>query len=112
MKYNFDEIIERRNTNALNTDGFRGYIFHAGPEKVFPFKDEEFIRMWVADMEFATPPEIRDAMKARIDKKIFGYSGVYDSEYYDIFSKWCKDMYDWEFPQEQLRFSAGIIPAL
>ena len=101
MKYNFDEIIERRNTNALNTDGFRGYIFHAGPEKVFPFKDEEFIRMWVADMEFATPPEIRDAMKARIDKKIFGYSGVYDSEYYDIFSKWCKDMYDWEFPQEQ-----------
>lgn len=112
MKYNFDEIIERRNTNALNTDGFRGYIFHAGPEKVFTFKDEEFIRMWVADMEFATPPEIRDAMKARIDKKIFGYSGVYDSEYYDIFSKWCKDMYDWEFPQEQLRFSAGIIPAL
>ena len=46
--YSFDEIIERRGTNALNTDGFRGYIFHAGPEKVFPFKDEEFVRMWVA----------------------------------------------------------------
>ena len=112
MKYDFDEIIERRHTNALNTDGFRGYIFHAGPEKVFPYKDEEFIRMWVADMEFATAPEIRDAMKARIDKKIFGYSGVYDSEYYDIFSKWCRDMYGWEFPQEELKFSAGIIPAL
>ena len=112
MKYNFDEIIERRHTNALNTDGFRGYIFHAGPEKVFPFKDEEFIRMWVADMEFATPPEICQAMKDRINKRIFGYSGVYNSEYYDIFSKWCKDMYDFEFPQEQLKFSAGIIPAL
>lgn len=112
MKYNFDEIIERRNTHAMNTDGFRGYIFHAGPEKVFPFKDEEFIRMWVADMEFATPPEIRDAMKARIDKKIFGYSGIYNSEYYEIFSKWCKDMYDWEFPEEELKTSAGIIPAL
>ena len=37
MKYNFDEQIDRRNTNALNTDGFRGYIFHAGPEKVFPY---------------------------------------------------------------------------
>ena len=46
MKYNFDEQIDRRNTNALNTDGFRGYIFHAGPEMVFPYKDEEFIRMW------------------------------------------------------------------
>lgn len=52
MTYNFDEIIDRRHTNALNTDGFRGYIFHAGPEKVFPYKDEEFVRMWVADMEF------------------------------------------------------------
>ena len=41
MTYNFDEIIDRRHTNALNTDGFRGYIFHAGPEKVFAFKDEE-----------------------------------------------------------------------
>lgn len=112
MKYNFDEIIDRRNTNALNTDGFRGYIFHAGPEKVFPYKDEEFIRMWVADMEFAVAPEICDAMRDRIDKRIFGYSGVYNSEYYDIFAKWCKDMYDWEFPQEQLKFSAGIIPAL
>ena len=46
MTYNFDEIIDRRHTNALNTDGFRGYIFHAGPEKVFAFKDEEFVRMW------------------------------------------------------------------
>ena len=61
MTYNFDEIIDRRHTNALNTDGFRGYIFHAGPEKVFAFKDEEFVRMWVADMEFAVAPEIVDS---------------------------------------------------
>ena len=63
MSYNFDEIIDRRHTNALNTDGFRGYIFHAGPEKVFAFKDEEFVRMWVADMEFGVAPEILDALK-------------------------------------------------
>ena len=69
MQYNFDEIIDRRNTNALNTDGFRGYIFHAGPEKVFPFKDEEFVRMWVADMEFACCPAICDAIKERVDKR-------------------------------------------
>ena len=110
--YNFDEIIDRRKTNALNTDGFRQYIFHAGPEKVFPFKDEEFVRMWVADMEFAVAPEIIDAMRARLDRRIFGYTGVYDSTYYDSFRKWCLDMYDWEFPREQLCFSPGIIPAL
>lgn len=49
MKYNFDEIVDRRHTNAMNTDGFRGYIFHDFEgKKKFPFKDEEFIRMWVA----------------------------------------------------------------
>ena len=55
MQYDFDEIIDRQHTNALNTDGFRSYIFHAGPEKKFPFTDEAFIRMWVADMEFSVP---------------------------------------------------------
>ena len=112
MTYNFDEIIDRRHTNALNTDGFRGYIFHAGPEKVFAFKDEEFVRMWVADMEFGVAPEILDALRARIDRRIFGYTGLYDDEYYRTFSKWCKDHYDWSFPKEQLCVSPGIIPAL
>lgn len=112
MKYNFDEVIERRHTNALNTDGFRSYIFHVGPEKEFPFKDEEFVRMWVADMEFATPDQICQAIKERVDKRIFGYTQVFDNEYYDIFSKWCKTYYDWSFPKEELVFSSGIIPAL
>ncbi len=110
--YNFDEIIERRGTNALNTDGFRGYIFHAGPEKVFPFKDEEFVRMWVADMEFAVAPEILQALHERVDRRIFGYTGVYDYEYYNAFSKWCLDHYGWSFPKEQLCITPGIIPAL
>ena len=82
--YNFDEIIDRRGTNALNTDGFRGYIFHAGPEKVFPYKDEEFVRMWVADMEFGVALEILDALRERVDRRIFGYTGVYDDEFTEV----------------------------
>ena len=66
--YDFDEIIDRQHTNALSTDGFRGYIFHAGPEKVFPYKDDEFVRMWVADMDFGVAPEILDEMRKRIDR--------------------------------------------
>ena len=46
MKYNFDEIIDRKHTNCMNTDGFRQYIFHADETMKFPFADEEFIRMW------------------------------------------------------------------
>ena len=112
MQYNFDEIIDRKNTNAENTDGFRSYIFHAGPDMEFPYSDEEFIRMWVADMEFATPPEVCQAIKDRVDKRIFGYSQVFDPAYYEAFSGWCRKMYDWDFPKEQLVFSPGIIPAL
>ncbi len=112
MKYNFDEIIDRRGTNALNTDGFRSYIFNAGPEKKFPYKDEEFIRMWVADMEFATPPEICQAIKDRVDRRIFGYTQVFEDDYYRAFSNWCKKNYHWSFPEEELVFSPGIIPAL
>ena len=110
--YDFDEIIDRRNTNALNTDGFRAYIFHAGPEKVFPYRDEEFIRMWVADMEFSTAPEILEALQARLDRRIFGYTGLYDDGYYQSFRRWCVERYGWEFPREELCVTPGIIPAL
>lgn len=58
MKYNFDEIVDEKNTCAMSTDGCKEYIFKASNDMKFPFKDDEFIRMWVADMEFATPPEI------------------------------------------------------
>lgn len=112
MKYNFDEIIDRKGTNAMKAEGFRQYIFHAGPEKTFPFADDEFVHMWVADMELATPPEICQAIKDRVDRRIFGYSMVFDPGYYEAFSKWCKDRYDWSFPKEELVFSPGIIPAL
>lgn len=112
MKYNFDEIIDRQHTNALNTDGFRGYIFHAGPEKKFNYADDEFVRMWVADMEFGVAPEILDAIRDRLDKKILGYTLMYDPTYYDIFLNWCKTRYDWTFPREELTFSPGVIPAL
>ncbi|WP_085024140.1 MalY/PatB family protein [Anaerovibrio sp. JC8] len=112
MKYDFNEIVDRQGTNALNTDGFRGYIFHAGPEKVFPYKDEEFVRMWVADMEFATPQPIIDAIKERLDRRIFGYTMMFNDDYYNSFAGWCRKMYDWSFPKEELTFSAGVIPAL
>lgn len=110
--YNFDEIIDRRHTNAMNTDGFRSYIFHADDSMTFPYKDEEFIRMWVADMEFATPDAVIDAMKERLDKKIFGYTRVFEKSYYDAFVGWCQKRYGWTFVREELVMSNGVIPAL
>ncbi|MBK5239636.1 MalY/PatB family protein [Clostridium sp.] len=112
MKYNFDEVIERRGTNAMNTDGFRDYIFKAPKTMEFPYADDEFIRMWVADMEFATPKVVIDAVKERLDKRILGYSMVFDPQYYEIFSKWTENFYDWTFEKKHLKTSHGVIPAL
>lgn len=110
--YDFDEIIDRRHTNALNTDGFRDYIFHADDSMTFPYKDEEFIRMWVADMEFATPDVVIDGIRRRLDRRIFGYTRVFEDAYYQAFAAWCRRRYGWDFPREQLVMSNGIIPAL
>ncbi|RRJ65118.1 pyridoxal phosphate-dependent aminotransferase [Paenibacillus oralis] len=110
--YNFDEIIDRRNTNAMNTDGFRDYIFKADDSIVFPYRDEEFIRMWVADMEFATPDVVIDGIKERLEKRIFGYTRVFSDDYYQAFSKWCEKRYGWHFEKKHLVMSNGVIPAL
>ena len=110
--YNFDEVIDRRGTNAMNTDGFRQYIFHADESMTFPYKDEEFIRMWVADMEFATPDVVIEGIKERLGARIFGYTRVSDPAYYAAFSAWCLRRYGWSFPKEQLVMSNGVIPAL
>lgn len=112
MKYNFDEVIDRKNTNCMNTDGWREYIFHAPRDQKFPFPDEEYVRMWIADMEFATPPCIIDAMKERLDKRIFGYTKIFDPAYFAAFSNWCKSRYGWTPEEKDLVTSPGIIPAL
>lgn len=113
MHYNFDEIIDRQHTNSINTDGFRDFIFHAGPEMKFPYADDEFIRMWIADMEFACAEPIRQAIRERVDRQIFGYTIMsLDTAYHQSLTKWCQAKYDWSFPREELCFSTGVIPAL
>lgn len=111
MKYNFDEVIDRRNTNSMNVEGFREYIFH-DEKRTFPFADDDFIRMWIADMEFAAPPEIIEAVKERLDQRIFGYTKIFDPGYYESFAGWCQEKYDWTCAKEELVTSPGIIPAL
>ena len=112
MSYDFNRIIDRQNTNCLNTDGFREYMFRDLDDLDFPCADDEFIRMWVADMEFATPDVIVENIKDRLDHGIFGYTRVYDSRYYKAFASWCRNRYGWEFEKEHLYTSQGVIPAL
>lgn len=110
--YNFEQRIDRTNTNAMKLEGYKQYIFGADDSMKLPFADDEFIHMWVADMEFEVAPEIRQAIKERLDRKILGYTSNYDDKLYKAFSAWCKDRYDFEFKQEELVTSDGIVPAV
>lgn len=112
MKYNFDKIIDRQKTNCMNTDGYKEYMFADFGDIEFPYKDEEFIRMWIADMEFETPEVIQNAMKKRINHGIFGYSKVFNDDYYEDMIGWTMSRYGWTFPRKHLNTSPGIIPAL
>lgn len=112
MKYNFDQLIDRRNTHALKLEGYNEYIFNSYDSLNLPFKDDEFIHMWVADMEFACAPEILDAIKKRIDRQILGYTINSDSRLYNCLSKWCKERYDFTFDKDHLVTSNGIVPAI
>lgn len=112
MKYDFDKIIDRRNTNAMSMEGFREYLFDENDELDFPCADDEFVSMWIADMEFASPPEISAALKRRIDHGIFGYSQIFDPKYKTSFLNWTTSRYDWSFNLEHLVTSKGVIPAL
>ena len=112
MKYNFDKIIDRRNTNAMSVEGFRTYLFSEDDALDIQCADDELISMWIADMEFAAPPEISTALKKRINHGIFGYSQIFDPKYKSSFLEWTESRYGWSFDTDHLVTSKGVIPAL
>ena len=63
-------------------------------------------------MAFATPEPILQAIRDRLDRKILGYTKIYDEEYYEIFGSWCERQYGHRFKTEDIVLSPGIIPAL
>ncbi len=94
--YNFDEVIERRNTDCAKWD---------------IVKDEDMLPMWVADMDFRCPPEIIDALYRRVEHGVFGYAGAYHS-YYTSTINWMKKRHNWEIELDWICSSPGIVPAL
>lgn len=107
--YHFDEIIDRQGTNSINAGSYREFLLGGAN---LPWKEEEIIRMWVADMEFAVPEVILDAIRRRVDRRIFGYTKILDPGYYEAFEAWNRNRYGWTFPKDHLVTSPGIVPAL
>lgn len=92
--YNFDEIIDRRGTSCIKYD--------------WPGITEEYIPMWVADMDFRTPDFILDALRKRIDHGIMGYQLVTES-YFELLRDWVKNLHGWETQASWMKFIPGIV---
>lgn len=113
MAYCFDKVIDRTHTQCLSADGFRGMIFHENATSaVLPFPDEQIVHMGIADMELSAPPCVLEALHARVEHGIFGYTDILDDSFPNAFAAWCERMYGWHFPREALCYSHGIVPAL
>lgn len=111
-QYSFDTLIDRKQTNAMSLEGYRGYLFDPDEDLSGAYSESDFIPMWVADMEFAIAPEIINAMKERLEHPLLGYTMVADQAYPKAFQKWCVDRYDWTFDTAHLVHAKGVIPAL
>ncbi len=96
-KYDFDQIIDRSNTNSIKVEAV---------EEVFGSKD--VIPLWVADMDFLSPPEVTKAMKRRVEHGIFGYVEP-DEQYFNSIINWLRDRHNWTVDQESITFVPGVV---
>jgi len=100
MPYNFDEIIDRKNTNSLKYD----FAVERGkPADVQP--------LWVADMDLRAPQEVITALVTGSQHGIFGYSNV-KSDYFAPLAQWLHESFDWEVREEWLVRTPGVVFAI
>ncbi|WP_431421439.1 MalY/PatB family protein [Bacteroides hominis] len=96
MKYDFDEIISRRNSNSYKWDAVM---------------EEGVLPMWVADMDFRTAPAVVEVLRKRMDHGIFGYTKV-PPVYYDAIINWFTRRHGWQIDRDWIIYTSGVVPAL
>lgn len=95
--YDFDKIIDRKNTNSLKYDFSKE---RKKPEGVLPF--------WVADMDFRIVDEVVRDLKQTAEHGIFGYSDSKE-EYYSVVRQWYRERFDWETKDYHILKTPGIV---
>lgn len=99
-KFDFDEIIERRGSGALKYDAL-----------LERYGNPDLLPLWVADMDFATPSFIVDALKERMEHPLFGYT-VLPSTLWSTVSKWIEDHHNWKVEEKWLTYIPGIVKGI
>lgn len=98
--YNFDEQIDRHHTGALKTDVLQ--------ER---YGRTDLLPLWVADMDFATPPFILDAMRKRLRHPILGYT-VTEDGYWESIIDWMEYRHGWKVERDWLSYVPGIVTGI
>ena len=94
-QFDFDQVIDRRHSSSTKWEKF-------GPD-VLPF--------WVADMDFATPDFVLDALRKRLDHPVLGYTDR-PASLHEALQEWLQHYYGWEVPEEWIVWLPGVVPAL
>ncbi|MGN1152365.1 MAG: MalY/PatB family protein [Lachnospiraceae bacterium] len=100
MRYNFDEIIDRRNTDCLKYD----FAVERG-------KPADVLPLWVADMDFRTAPHIIEKAVADASLGIYGYTESKD-DYFQAVANWYRTYFDWNVEKKWLVKTPGIVFAI
>lgn len=99
-QYDFDKIVERSGT---------GDVKHSAMLNIWG--REDLIPLWVADMDFETPHFITEALKARLEHSLFGYT-VEPEDYWPTVIKWIAEHHGWEVKRKWLTFIPGIVKGI
>ena len=98
--YNFDEIIDRSGSGDLKH------------EALLPrWRRNDLLPLWVADMDFATPDFVVDALKARLSHPIFGYT-IEPADYRPTIIDWNESHHGWKIKPEWISFIPGIVKGI
>ncbi len=100
MNFNFDNIVDRKNTNSLKYD--------FGIERK---QRDDLLPLWIADMDFKLPDVILDDLKKSVEHGIFGYSDSKDSYFNAVYS-WFLNHFGWNIEKEWLIKTPGIVYAI
>lgn len=100
MTYNFDRILDRSGTGDLK---------HSVLQERYGRSD--LLPLWVADMDFETPPFITDALRRRLDHSLFGYT-VVPEELWTTVRQWIRDHHQWDVRREWLTYIPGIVKGI
>jgi len=98
--YNFDKVISREGTSCVKYD-LRKAVF--GTEDLLP--------MWIADMDFQSPPAVIDAAQELCNHGIFGYAFRSESSI-EAFIAWVSKRHNCNIKRELITSSPGIVAAL